>query len=195
MVLVSKNCEAWKIVYPSPPVSAVRLSVAISERHAYPMPIRNPVRSGTTAAGRITCRNTSARLAAKELFTSTSIGIAVAGPQYRRPEELLRDADSAMYRAKAEGRHRFALFDDGLRQQALTLLEVENDLRRALTRNEFEPHYQPIVRLADGGIIGYEALMRWRHPERGLLLPGEFLTVAEESGSPRPRANLPMLRF
>lgn len=127
--------------------------------------------------------NAPFRLAAKELFTSTSIGIAIAAPQYRRPEELLRDADSAMYRAKAEGRHRYALFDEGLRQQALTLLEVENDLRRALTRGEFEPHYQSIVRLDDGATIGYEALMRWRHPQRGLLLPGEFLTVAEESGS------------
>ncbi|MEO7148463.1 MAG: EAL domain-containing protein, partial [Rhodanobacteraceae bacterium] len=127
--------------------------------------------------------NAPFRLAAKELFTSTSIGIAIVAPQYRRPEELLRDADSAMYRAKSEGRHRWALFDEGLRQQALTLLEVENDLRRALTRGEFEPHYQPIVRLDDGATIGYEALMRWRHPERGLLLPGEFLTVAEESGS------------
>ena len=127
--------------------------------------------------------NAPFRLAAKELFTSTSIGIAIAAPQYRRPEELLRDADSAMYRAKAEGRHRWALFDERLRQQALTLLEVENDLRRALTRGEFEPHYQPIVRLSDSAIIGYEALMRWRHPERGLLLPGEFLTVAEETGA------------
>jgi len=140
--------------------------------------------SACHVAGRIINElNAPFRLAAKELFTSTSIGIAVAAPQYRRPEELLRDADSAMYRAKAEGRHRYALFDEGLRQQALTLLEVENDLRRGLTRNEFEPHYQPIVRLADAQVIGYEALMRWRHPQRGLLLPGEFLTVAEESGS------------
>ncbi|HJU26692.1 MAG TPA: EAL domain-containing protein, partial [Rhodanobacteraceae bacterium] len=127
--------------------------------------------------------NAPFRLAAKELFTSTSIGIAIAAPQYRRPEELLRDADSAMYRAKAEGRHRWALFDERLRQQALTLLEVENDLRRALTRGEFEPYYQPIVRLSDSEVVGYEALMRWRHPERGVLLPGEFLTVAEETGS------------
>jgi len=126
--------------------------------------------------------NAPFRLAAKQLFTSTSIGIAVASPQYRQPEELLRDADSAMYRAKAEGRHRWSMFDDGLRQEALTLLEVENDLRRALTRGEFEPHYQPIVRLADNKVVGYEALMRWRHPERGLLTPVDFLTVAEESG-------------
>ena len=74
------------------------------------------------------------------------------------------------------------MFDDGLRQEALTLLEVENDLRRALTRGEFEPHYQPIVRLADNKVVGYEALMRWHHPERGLLSPPDFLTVAEESG-------------
>jgi diguanylate cyclase (GGDEF)-like protein len=139
--------------------------------------------SACHVAGRIINElNAPFRLAAKELFTSTSIGIAIAAPQYRRPEELLRDADSAMYRAKAEGRHRYALFDEGLRQQALTLLEVENDLRRGLTRSEFEPHYQPIVQLASGETIGYEALMRWRHPQRGLLLPGEFLTVAEESG-------------
>jgi diguanylate cyclase (GGDEF)-like protein len=135
-------------------------------------------------AGRIINElNAPFRLAAKELFTSTSIGIAMAAPHYVHPEELLRDADSAMYRAKADGRHRYALFDEGLRQQAVTLLEVENDLRRGLTRREFEPHYQPIVRLADASVIGYEALMRWRHPERGLLTPPEFLTVAEESGA------------
>ncbi len=127
--------------------------------------------------------NAPFRLAAKELFTSTSIGIALAAPHYLHPEELLRDADSAMYRAKADGRHRYALFDEGLRQQAVALLEVENDLRRGLTRGEFEPHYQPIVRLREGQVVGYEALMRWRHPKRGLLMPNEFLTVAEESGT------------
>jgi diguanylate cyclase (GGDEF)-like protein len=127
--------------------------------------------------------NAPFRLAAKELFTSTSIGITLAAEHYRHPEELLRDADSAMYRAKADGRHRFAVFDEGLRQQAVSLLEIENDLRRGLTRHEFVPFYQPVVDIQTGVTIGYEALMRWQHPHRGLLLPGEFLNVAEDTGA------------
>ena len=127
--------------------------------------------------------NAPFRLAAKELFTSTSIGIALAAEHYKHPEELLRDADSAMYRAKADGRHRYAVFDEGLRREAVSLLEVENDLRRGLNRDEFVPYYQPVVNLADGSIAGYEALMRWRHPQRGLLLPAEFLSVAEDTGA------------
>src|SRR5690348_1262425 len=127
--------------------------------------------------------NAPFRLAAKELFTSTSIGIALAAEHYKHPEELLRDADSAMYRAKADGRHRYAVFDEGLRREAVSLLEVENDLRRGLTRDEFVPYYQPVVNLADGSVAGYEALMRWRHPQRGLLLPAEFLSVAEDTGA------------
>ena len=127
--------------------------------------------------------NAPFRLGAKELFTSTSVGITLAAEHYRHPEELLRDADSAMYRAKADGRHRYAVFDEGLRREAVTLLEVESDLRRALTRGEFVPYYQPIVDLVDGHVVGHEALMRWRHPQRGVLLPGEFLSVAEDTGA------------
>ena len=123
------------------------------------------------------------KLGVKEIFTSASIGIAMPGAHYQRPEELLRDADSAMYRAKDEGRHRTAMFDDRLRREALSLLEMEGDLRRALSRGEFVPFFQPIVALEDGRTVGYEALLRWRHPERGLLLPGDFLVVAEENGS------------
>ncbi|MBE1159152.1 bifunctional diguanylate cyclase/phosphodiesterase [Dyella acidiphila] len=123
------------------------------------------------------------RLGIKEIFTSASIGIALPGPHYQQPEELLRDADAAMYRAKDEGRHRAAVFDDRLRREVLSLLEMEGDLRRALSRNEFVPFYQPIVCLDDGRTVGYEALLRWRHPDRGLLCPGDFLAVAEENGS------------
>ncbi|HEY8586422.1 MAG TPA: EAL domain-containing protein [Rhodanobacter sp.] len=122
------------------------------------------------------------RLGTKEIFTSASIGIALASPHYRQPEELLRDADAAMYNAKDGGRHRAALFDDRLRREALSLLDMESDLRHALSRNEFEPFYQPIVTLADGRITGFEALLRWHHPERGLLIPGDFLLIAEECG-------------
>jgi diguanylate cyclase (GGDEF)-like protein len=122
-------------------------------------------------------------VAGKELFTSVSIGIALGHSRYQRAEELLRDADVAMYRAKAHGRQRFEIFDERLHQEALQLLELESDLRHAIQRSEFEPHFQPIVRLDDRRVVGYEALLRWRHPQRGLLLPGAFLEVAEESGS------------
>jgi diguanylate cyclase (GGDEF)-like protein len=123
------------------------------------------------------------RIAGKELFSSASIGIALSHDRYRSAEELLRDADVAMYRAKAHGRQRFEIFDERLHREALHLLDLEGDLRRAIQRSEFEPHFQPIVRLRDLHVVGYEALLRWRHPQRGLLLPGEFLAVAEESGS------------
>ena len=127
--------------------------------------------------------NAPIRLGGKEVFTSTSIGIAVAASRYRKAEELLRDADVAMYRAKSEGRHRFALFDEHLHKEAMQLMELEGDLRRAIARNEFVPFFQPIVRLADRGTAGYEALLRWQHPERGLLSPADFLGVAEETGA------------
>ena len=122
------------------------------------------------------------RLGTKEIFTSASIGIAFSAPHYRQPEELLRDADADMYNAKDGGRHRAAMFDDRLRREALSLLDMESDLRHALSRNEFEPYYQPIVELADGRVVGYEALLRWHHPERGLLPPNDFLLIAEECG-------------
>ena len=121
------------------------------------------------------------RVAGKELFTSASIGIALSDPRYTRAEELLRDADVAMYRAKAAGRHRVELFDERLHQEALRVLDLEGDLRRALARNEFEPHYHAIVDLIDESVVGYEALLRWRHPERGLILPGDFLEVADDT--------------
>ncbi|MCX7034049.1 MAG: EAL domain-containing protein [Arenimonas sp.] len=123
------------------------------------------------------------RIAGKELYTSASIGIALVDARYRSPEELLRDADVAMYRAKATGRQRYAIFDEQLHDAALKLLELEGDLRRALQRHEFEPYYQPIINLSDGSLMGYEALMRWHHPVRGLCAPGDFIAIAEETGS------------
>jgi len=123
------------------------------------------------------------RILGKELFTSVSIGIAVVDGRYQNPEELLRDADVAMYRAKAKGRKRYDLFDEGLHEVALKALELENDLRRAIPRNEFLPFYQPIAQIRDGKIVGFEALMRWQHPQRGLLLPCDFVDVAQETGN------------
>jgi EAL domain-containing protein (putative c-di-GMP-specific phosphodiesterase class I) len=122
-------------------------------------------------------------IAGKELFSSTSVGIVLSNPRYNSTDELLRDADFAMYRAKAAGRQRFEVFDERLHGESLLAMDTEGDLRRALLRSEFEPYFQPIVRLADAGTVGYEALIRWRHPVRGVLLPVDFLELAEESGS------------
>ncbi|HEX8550799.1 MAG TPA: EAL domain-containing protein [Abditibacteriaceae bacterium] len=117
-----------------------------------------------------------------EVFPTSSIGIALSGPAYHHPEELLRDADTAMYRAKALGRARHAVFDEAMHEHALGLLRLETDLRRALERQNFKVFYQPIVDLQSGHISGFEALVRWHHPERGMVPPGEFIALAEETG-------------
>ena len=118
----------------------------------------------------------------QEVFTTVSIGIAVSATGYERPEELLRDADTAMYRAKALGKARYELFDTAMREVAVASLQLETDLRKAIDRQEFQNFYQPIVSLETGRIVGFEALVRWQHPERGLVFPGDFILAAEESG-------------
>jgi len=126
--------------------------------------------------------STPFKVGGQEIFASASIGIAFSASGYDRPEDLLRDADTAMYRAKSLGSGRTQIFDREMHARALTRLTLETDLRRALERGEFRLHYQPIVSLLTGRISGFEALVRWNHPVRGLLLPGEFLAVAEETG-------------
>ncbi|HJR73581.1 MAG TPA: EAL domain-containing protein [Luteimonas sp.] len=121
-------------------------------------------------------------IAGRELFPAASLGIAMWQPRYRNGEELLRDADAAMYRAKALGRGRSAVFDEHMREHAMRLLDLEADLRRAINNDDFEPWYQPIVSLSDGKIIGYEALLRWNHEQRGVLSPGDFMGLGEDSG-------------
>jgi diguanylate cyclase (GGDEF)-like protein len=116
----------------------------------------------------------------REYFVTASVGIAFGGGG-EPPEALIRDADLAMYRAKERGRGRYEIFDQAMRRDAVDHLRTENDLRRALGRDEFLIHYQPVVRLRPHRIVGYEALVRWQHPERGLLGPGEFIPLAEES--------------
>jgi diguanylate cyclase (GGDEF)-like protein/PAS domain S-box-containing protein len=118
----------------------------------------------------------------KELFTSMSIGIALSTLGYQQPEDYLRDADTAMYRAKALGKARYEVFDANMRELITRRLGIENDLRRALERNELRNYYQPIISLDCGTIVAFEALMRWQHPTRGLLEPAEFIPVAEETG-------------
>ena len=117
-----------------------------------------------------------------QVFISTSIGITLSSFSYQRAEDVLRDADTAMYHAKAQGKARFAVFDKHLHNQALNRMRLENDLRRALENNEIEPFYQPIIHLESGEVSGFEALARWRHPERGMIPPSEFIPVAEETG-------------
>ena len=117
-----------------------------------------------------------------EVVTAASIGIVVWGPAYQRPEEVLRDADLAMYRAKALGRGRHQVFDPSMHAHAVAVLRTEMELRRALERGEFRLYYQPIVSVAGGGIAAFEGLVRWEHPRRGLILPAEFLPLAEEMG-------------
>jgi len=118
----------------------------------------------------------------KEIFTTVSIGIALSSSGYLYPEEFLRDADTAMYRAKSTGKARAEIFDADMRATITSRLQLETDLRHALHRKEFRNVYQPIVLLATGQVAGFEALLRWQHPERGLLGPAEFIPVAEETG-------------
>jgi diguanylate cyclase (GGDEF)-like protein/PAS domain S-box-containing protein len=116
------------------------------------------------------------------VFCTVSIGVAISSSAYGKPEELLRDADTAMYRAKAQGRARSVVFDPTMREREPELLELESDLRRALVREEFRLQYLPVVDVETGRIEGIEALLRWAHPERGLLGPDDFVPFAEETG-------------
>jgi diguanylate cyclase (GGDEF)-like protein/PAS domain S-box-containing protein len=117
-----------------------------------------------------------------EIFASASIGIALSNIQYKKTEDVLRDADTAMYYAKSLGKARYALFDQSMHDRALQTLQMETDLRRAIERKEFFVVYQPIVSLETARLIGFEALVRWQHPERGLVNPADFIPVAEETG-------------
>jgi diguanylate cyclase (GGDEF)-like protein/PAS domain S-box-containing protein len=125
-------------------------------------------------------------IAGRGMYTSASIGIAVAANQYDSPEEVLRDADLAMYRAKRSENENTVIFDTTMHQAAITRLNMETDLRRAIARSEFVVYYQPIVTLAERKIVAFEALLRWLHPEKGLLAPESFLHVVEDTGMLAP---------
>ncbi|GAA0501934.1 putative bifunctional diguanylate cyclase/phosphodiesterase [Deinococcus depolymerans] len=122
------------------------------------------------------------RLQREEVRITTSIGLATASRAYRRLEEPLRDADTAMYAAKRSGKNRTVLFEPHMHEQALARVDTERQLRVALREKQFALHYQPVMHLASGRCVGFEALLRWQHPQRGLLTPGAFLDVAERSG-------------
>jgi diguanylate cyclase (GGDEF)-like protein/PAS domain S-box-containing protein len=117
-----------------------------------------------------------------EVFTSASIGIIISDEIERQPEDFLRDADTAMYRAKESGKSRYEIFDREMHNRNMHLLEMENDLRRAIENDEFRVFYQPMVSFETGEICEFEAVIRWQHPKHGLILPNEFIGIAEETG-------------
>ena len=121
-------------------------------------------------------------IAGRDIFVTASIGIALSTVGYERPEDALRDADMAMYRAKTMGKARYEVFDKSMNANAETQLQIQTDLWRAVERDELALDYQPIVCLRTGRIAGFEALLRWQHPSRGLISPMDFISVAEETG-------------
>ena len=144
--------------------------------------IRDPIDAVRVAERVQAIAAQSLPLGAQDVFVSPSIGVAVSSADHRSGEDVVRDADLAMYRAKGAGGGRYAVFDAAMHEGALERLRLETELRRAVERQEFRLWYQPIVALTDRQIVGVEALARWQHPERGLLAPGAFLSVAEELG-------------
>jgi diguanylate cyclase (GGDEF)-like protein/PAS domain S-box-containing protein len=116
------------------------------------------------------------------IFMSASMGIVLSTTGYDRPEDILRDADTAMYQAKENGRSRYEIFDSTMRDQIMLRLELESALRQAIEKEELDVYYQPVVDIKTGRTVWFEALVRWKHSERGLMLPGEFLPLADETG-------------
>lgn len=125
---------------------------------------------------------TSFNLGDYEVFIEASIGIAPGTKDYIQPENLLRDAELAVSDAKGQKKCQYLIFNQSMRGKALTLLQLENDLRKAIKREEFLLHYQPIISLETNNIKGFEVLVRWRHPLRGIIAPGEFISLAEDTG-------------
>jgi diguanylate cyclase (GGDEF)-like protein/PAS domain S-box-containing protein len=121
-------------------------------------------------------------IASRSTLLTASIGIAITKGVYEGAEELLRDADEAMYRAKGSGRNQYVIFDATMHERALAQRQLEHDLRQALQQKQLKLHYQPVVELKNGSVTGMEALLRWTHPDRGILLPNEFITLAEQTG-------------
>jgi diguanylate cyclase (GGDEF)-like protein/PAS domain S-box-containing protein len=117
-----------------------------------------------------------------EIFVTASVGVVVSTPNHQRADDLLRDADVAMYRAKQKGKNQYELFSPSMKERLMARLQMETDLRRAIERNELVVYYQPVVLVDTGRIAGLEALVRWNHPQRGMISPGEFIPLAEETG-------------
>ncbi|MDJ0728818.1 MAG: PAS domain S-box protein [Crocosphaera sp.] len=121
-------------------------------------------------------------LEGQDIFINTSIGIALSSSGYEKAAEILRDADTAMYRAKADGKACYAIFDREMHERAVSRLQLETDLRIGITKQEFSLYYQPIISLTNCELTGFEALIRWHHPKKNLISPGQFIPIAEETG-------------
>lgn len=137
----------------------------------------------TTISGRVLAKlQEPIRVENQEIYTSASIGVALASAEYDSPDDMVRDADLAMYRAKVKGKGRTEIFDTKMHAGAVSLLQTEIDLRSGIERKEFILHYQPIVSLDSDEIIGFESLVRWKHPTKGMIPPNDFIPIAEETG-------------
>jgi diguanylate cyclase (GGDEF)-like protein len=144
--------------------------------------ISDPANAGLVADRILAVLSEPMSLRGHEITVSASIGVAVGTCGVETSDDLLRDADTAMYEAKSQGKSRWCLFDQDMRTQAIERLQLEADLKHALEHHEFEVYYQPIVEFSSGTIKGLEALLRWQHPRRGTVLPTEFVPMAEEIG-------------
>jgi EAL domain-containing protein (putative c-di-GMP-specific phosphodiesterase class I) len=117
-----------------------------------------------------------------DIFVTASIGIALSTLTHEQPEQFLRDADTAMYQAKSQGRAKYVIFNSEMHSRAVERLQQETDIRKAIERQEFVIYYQPILSLENKLLVGFEALVRWQHPTRGLVYPGDFIPLADETG-------------
>ena len=143
--------------------------------------LRNAAEAAIVAQRIVTQFSSHFDIRGRIIFATVSIGIA-PGDSAGTSKDLLRNADTAMYYAKTRGKARFEVFDESMRGRAVARMELESDLRKGIEEQEFVVYYQPEVSLSTGKVVGYEALVRWNHPQRGLVMPGEFLPVAEETG-------------
>jgi Amt family ammonium transporter len=144
--------------------------------------LRDPPQPVRIAQRILQCLQDPVKINGNTIYISTSIGIVLGSPRYMRAEQVIRDADTAMYRAKAMGKGCYAIFDEDMHTKAVQRLDMENELRQGIQRGEFVLHYQPIINLADQSIIGFESLVRWNHPRKGLVGPDQFIPIAEETG-------------
>lgn len=145
-------------------------------------PVANAGQAAELAEQLLRATSIPYRISGHDVLATNSLGIVLHDPRYKTADQVLRDADNAMYRAKDRGGNCYVVFDRAMHDEAMARLVLEYDLARAIESDQFTVHYQPIVSLADGSLRAVEALIRWRHPEKGLVSPAQFIPIAEETG-------------